>query len=150
MNGNWRFITDSMNAGQAKQWPKGLPGTAVNVKVPHTWNVMKGLEYYIGLAWYEKESILPAQYRNKQLRLKFEAIYHDAIIYLNGVQLATHTNAGYTTFYVDITNQAKAGATNKLVIAVNKNFSDSNLPYKKKFDRCADGGIIYCSKNYQR
>ena len=86
LNGIWRFISDSTNAGQAKQ------------------NVMKALEDYFGLAWYEKICTVPAQYRNTQLRLKFEAIYHDAVIYVNGVQLATHTNAGYTTFYVDITN----------------------------------------------
>jgi beta-glucuronidase len=142
LNGNWRFITDSTNAGQAKQWLNGLPANAVTVTVPHTWNVMKGLEDYSGLAWYEKIFTPPAQYRNKQLRLQFEAIYHDAIIYLNGVQLATHTNAGYTSFYVDITRQVKFGAANKLVIAVSNAFSDSNLPYKKKFDWCNDGGII--------
>lgn len=142
LNGNWRFMTDSTNKGQDQRWPAGLPPNAITVQVPHTWNVMKGLEDYSGLAWYEKTFTMPAQNRNKQVRLQFNAIYHDAVIYLNGAQLATHTNAGYTTFYVDITKQVKYGAHNKLVVSVNNAFSDNNLPYKKKFDWCNDGGII--------
>ena len=142
LNGNWRFITDSTNAGLGQHWQAGLPGNAKTVLVPHTWNVMKGLEDYSGLAWYEKTFAVPASIRNKQLRLKFDAVYHDAVIYLNGAQLATHTNAGYTTFYVDITKLVKHGAPNKLVVSVSNAFSDSNLPYKQKFDWCNDGGII--------
>jgi beta-galactosidase len=103
---------------------------------------MKGLEDYSGLAWYEKTFTVPAQNRNKQLRLQFDAVYHDAVIYLNGTQLATHTNAGYTTFFVDVTKQAKYGVPNKLVVSVSNAFSETNLPYKKKFDWCNDGGII--------
>lgn len=142
LNGNWRFITDSTNTGQAQHWQAGLPANAKTVRVPHTWNVMKGLEDYSGLAWYEKTFTVPAQIRNKQLRLQFDAVYHDAVIYLNGVQLATHANAGYTTFYVDVTKQVKYGAANKLVVSVSNAFSASNLPYKQKFDWCNDGGII--------
>ena len=142
LNGNWRFITDSTNAGQGQHWQAGLPVNAKTVLVPHTWNVMKGLEDYSGLAWYEKTFTVPAPIRNKQLRLKFDAVYHDAVIYLNGAQLATHTNAGYTTFYVDISKQVKQGAPNKLVVSVSNAFSASNLPYKQKFDWCNDGGII--------
>ncbi len=142
LNGAWRFMTDSTNTGQAQHWPAGLPPNAKTVQVPHTWNIMKGLEDYSGLAWYEKTFTVPAQDRNKQLRLKFDAVYHDAVIYLNGAQLATHTNAGYTTFYVDITKPMKHGAPNKLVVSVSNAFSASNLPYKQKFDWCNDGGII--------
>jgi beta-galactosidase len=97
LNGIWRFISDPANAGQAKLWINGLPAGAVNVTIPHAWNVMKGFEDHSDPAWDEKIFTLPAQYRNKQFRLRFEAIYRDAVIYLNGVQLATHINAGYTS-----------------------------------------------------
>jgi len=142
LNGSWRFISDSTHTGQSANWAAGLPAKATMVQVPHTWNVMKGLENYSGLAWYEKTFTVPAQNRNRQLRLKFDAVYHDAVIYLNGVQLATHTNSGYTTFYVDVTRQVKFGSPNKLVVSVSNTFSETNLPYKKKFDWCNDGGII--------
>ncbi|WP_207514093.1 glycoside hydrolase family 2 protein [Longitalea luteola] len=142
LNGSWRFISDSTNAGQGKNWAAGLPAGAVTVQVPHTWNVMKGLEDYSGLAWYEKTFTVPASSRNKQFRLKFDAVYHDAVIYLNGTRLAAHTNAGYTTFYVDVTRQIKTGAPNKLVVSVSNAYAASNLPYKQKFDWCNDGGII--------
>ncbi|WP_205510034.1 glycoside hydrolase family 2 protein [Longitalea arenae] len=142
LNGAWRFIVDSAKAGQNNNWSAGLPANATTVQVPHTWNVMKGLEDYSGLAWYERSFTVPAQHRNKQIRLKFDAVYHDAVIYLNGIQLATHTNAGYTSFYVDVTKSVKTGTPNKLVVSVSNAFSASNLPYKQKFDWCNDGGII--------
>ncbi|OQP38828.1 hypothetical protein A4H97_19125 [Niastella yeongjuensis] len=142
LNGTWRFISDSTHTGQNKNWAAGLPANAVSIQVPHTWNVMKGLENYTGLAWYEKAFTVPAQNRGKQLRLQFDAVYHDAVIYLNGEQLATHNNSGYTTFYVDVTRQVKYGTPNKLVVSVSNAFSETNLPYKKKFDWCNDGGLI--------
>jgi beta-glucuronidase len=59
LNGTWRFVTDSTKTGQGQHWEKGLPAKAGNVSVPHTWNVMKGLEDYSGLAWYEKRLPCP-------------------------------------------------------------------------------------------
>lgn len=138
----WRFMADPKNTGGQANWPAGLPAQAKSVQVPHTWNVMDSLEDYAGTGWYEKSFTAPASWRNKQVRIKFAAVYHSAVIYMNGQQVQTHNNAGYTSFYVDITKHVKYGAANKLVVAVSNAFSTNNLPYGRSSDWNNDGGLI--------
>jgi Beta-galactosidase/beta-glucuronidase len=138
----WRFMADASKTGEHSNWYNGLPAQAQPVEVPHTWNVMDGLEDFAGTGWYENTFTVPASWRNKQVRVKFAAVYHSAVIYVNGQKVQTHANAGYTTFYVDISKHLKYGTTNKLVVAVSNAFSTSNLPYGRSSDWCNDGGLI--------
>jgi len=142
MNDAWTFITDPKETGLSAGWNAGLPQNAETVKVPHTWNLMKGLEQYQGLGWYQKKFTVPADWKNKNVQIKFAAVYHDAVIYLNGIKVRAHLNSGYTTFYADIANHVKFGTENTLVVSVNNKFSETNLPYKNVFDWVNDGGII--------
>ena len=84
LNGAWAFLNDPEETGLAQGWDAGLPAKAQVVQVPHTWNIMKGLENYNGLAWYQKKFTVPMDFKNKHIQLKFGAVYHDAVIYLNG------------------------------------------------------------------
>lgn len=142
LNGSWNFITDTNETGTTSGWNIALPSNAQEVKVPHTWNIMKGLEQYNGMAWYQKEFKVPADWKNKHIQLKFGAVYHDAVIYLNGKKIKEHLNSGYTTFYADITDEVKLDAQNTLIVSVSNKFSETNLPYKNVFDWVNDGGII--------
>jgi beta-glucuronidase len=76
--GEWRFVADSAD------YSTSLPSAAQVVSVPHTYNIMEGLEDYAGRAWYEKRILIPAEMKGRQLRLQFEAVYHDATVYVNG------------------------------------------------------------------
>ena len=49
--------------------------------VPHTYNVMPGLEEYAGRTWYERSLPITKAMKGHQLRLQFEAVYHDATVY---------------------------------------------------------------------
>lgn len=142
LNKEWKFIADERNEGLNSSWNQKLPENAKNINIPHTWNVTKGLEEYYGLAWYEHKLNIPKEWKNKHIRLKFDAIYHSAVIYLNGKKIADHLNAGYTAFYVDISNLAKYGEDNTLTISADNSFSESNIPYKNSYDWTNDGGII--------
>lgn len=142
LNGSWNFITDEKESGLSSGWNSGLPEKAHQINVPHTWNTMEDYENYIGLAWYQKKIHIPAEWKNKHIRLKFGAVYHDAVIYINGKKAAEHLNSGYTTFYVDISKFVNYGSENTLVVSVSNKYSDTNLPYKDVFDWVNDGGII--------
>ena len=133
--GPWRFVADSADHAA------GLPANAAVVSVPHTYNVMEGLEDYAGRAWYERRLSLPATMKGRQLRLHFEAVYHDATIYVNGTKAGSHTGKGYTPFTVDITPYVAFGQENRLVVAVDNSFSAHNFPYQRAFDWANDGGI---------
>jgi len=133
--GEWRFIADSAD------YSAGLPDNAVKVSVPHTYNIMEGLEEYAGKAWYEKKLEIPASMKGQQLRLEFEAVYHDAIVYVNGKKAGSHLGKGYTPFKIDITKLVKYGEENNIVVETNNSYTDLNFPYQRKFDWANDGGI---------
>lgn len=141
LNGEWLFCIDSLNQG-SPSFPRGLPSNATKVQVPHTWNVMKGLEDYSGLAWYEYTLDIPAEDKGKDLRLKFHAIYRDATIYLNGEMIGKHFSSGYTTFHMPVSGKVKYGKKNRIVISVSNVYSPAAIPVDKSFDRAKDGGII--------
>ncbi|MBB3697816.1 hypothetical protein KMW28_06465 [Flammeovirga yaeyamensis] len=141
LSGEWTFCIDSLQKGVKEKWNKGLPSNDKKVvKVPHTWNVEEGLESYFGTAWYEKSFQLSSKDMNKIHRLQFDAVYHDAIIYLNGKKVAEHLNSGYNRFFVDITDAVKEG-DNQIVVKVSNEFSRSNIPFDVSFDWANDGGI---------
>ena len=75
LDGKWRFIADSTDYSQ------GLPANVQTVTVPHTYNVMPGLEEYAGRTWYERSLPITKAMKGHQLRLQFEAVYHDATVY---------------------------------------------------------------------
>ena len=138
----WNFYADKHNEGERQNWSvNGLPAAKVAVTVPHTWNVMPGLEKYWGKGWYEKMLDISADLKGKTVRLQFDAVYHDATIWINGKKAGGHYGAGYTRFYIDITDFVKPGKLNRLVILTDNSASRSSLPFMKSFDWAHDGGI---------
>ena len=128
LNGIWDF------------WlPVKLPKTTVTV--PHTYNIMPGLEDYAGEAWYSRTLPLTPDMKGRQLRLHFNGVYHDATIFVNGKQVDQHLNAGYTPFSIDITPYVSFDRENVLEVMCDNSYSDDNLPWRRKFDWANDGGI---------
>ena len=126
--GEWHFVADSAD------YSAGLPVEAILVNVPHTYNVMSGLEDYAGHAWYGKRLHIPTEMKGKKLRLQFEAVYHDATVYVNGRKVGSHVGKGYTPFSIDITSYVMFGQENLLVVEVDNSYSTYNFPYKRAFD----------------
>lgn len=139
---NWQFQADPEGSGLEQQWFKdGLPN-ARSIKVPHTWNVEQGLEEYRGLAWYAYDLNISESWQGKLIRLQFDAVYRDAVVWLNGRQVGHHYHSGYTTFVLDITSYVHHGQSNRLVVSVNNENSEQALPIRNSFDWADDGGII--------
>ena len=139
----WEFAIDSTQIGNENSWEKGIPSILSHtVTVPHTWNIEDGTEDYAGWAWYQKDVEISKEWKNRNIRLKFGAVYHDAIIYVNGEKAGENRNAGYTPFTIDISKFVVLGTKNTIVVAVNNEFSETNLPYERSFDWVNDGGII--------
>ena len=57
---------------------------------------------------YEKEFDVPEEYREMEVTLEFEGVYHNAEVYLNG-EKAAFRPYGYTNFYVDASDYLKYG-----------------------------------------
>lgn len=144
LNGEWKFSVDSSDQAVKEKWAlKGLPvNFAKTVIVPHTWNVDSGLEDYRGKGWYEKSFTVPSSWKNRKIRLVFDAVYHDAYVYLNGKKVAEHIGSGYNRFEVEITNDLIFNKPNRLVVCADNSFSRNNIPFLNSFDWASDGGII--------
>jgi beta-galactosidase len=142
LNGKWFFIVDKDNKGESLGWKNSIPAEASEVKVPHTFNLMPGLEDYAGKAWYERSFEVPVVWKTKSIRIVFEAVNHDATVYINGIKVAEHAGSGFTQFSANISNAVFYGRTNTLVVLTDNSYSGSNLPYKRSFDWVNDGGII--------
>lgn len=141
LNGSWSFITDKDQVGVQSSYPNKLPGNAIKVTVPGTWNITEGLENYRGTAWYQKDFTAPKDWAGKKVHLQFCAVYHDAVVYINGKKAGEHLNSGYNAFSIEISKLIKAGAENRVTVAVSNHYSETNLPYKNVFDWADDGGI---------
>lgn len=127
LKGNWSF------------WTPDTPKQQVSV--PHTYNVMEGLEEYAGPASYQRTLPITPDMYGSQIRLCFNGVYHSATVYVNDQLVGEHLYAGYTPFSMDITRYLDFGQENVLRVDCNNSYSAENLPWNRKFDWANDGGI---------
>jgi beta-glucuronidase len=146
LNGSWLFRTDPTDQGVQADWAAAKDGFQGwdKVNVPHTWQVTPGLENHYGLAWYAR--VIPTgtpEFRGKALRLEFDAVNRDAIVWINGRRAGEHTGSGYTAFSIPVPESAwNFEGTNVVVLRVDNRFSTNAFPYERSFDWPQDGGII--------
>ncbi|MDR1602178.1 MAG: hypothetical protein LBS42_07080 [Tannerella sp.] len=141
LDGDWKFQLDPDSSGR-QSWYTGLPGNARTVTVPHTWNVEDGTEQYFNTAWYQKDILIPKEWKNRQVRLYFDAVYRDAVVWVNGKKAGEHTGSGYMPFSFNVSGLLKYGENNRIVLSVSNAFGEYSFPYMKQFDWNNDGGII--------
>ena len=123
------------------EWQLNIAGKDYVVNVPHTYNVMDGLEDYAGEATYKRVLPITPDMKGRTVRLHFEAVYHDAIVYLNGQKVGEHLNKGYTPFSFDITRLIDFNGGNTLEVRTSNAYTDKALPFERHFDWSNDGGI---------
>ncbi len=111
------------------------------MQVPHTWQTTQATADYLGMAWYKRSFFAPAAWKGKTVRVEFEAVYHTAVVTLNGKPLGEHKGKGYTAFEFDITNAIKWNAENEIQVKADNSFFDAMLPRGKSYDWTPDGGI---------
>ena len=115
LDGAWQFTTDpAVAGGQGGQWD--------TMTVPGNWDMQPGYAKYRGKAWYRRDFTVPADWKGRQVRLRFGAVYHEAGVTLNGRQLGTHVG-GYTPFEYDITGAVNYGGTNTLTVQADNSYS---------------------------
>jgi len=70
-----------------------------------------------GIAWYRKTFTLPEDAKGKRVCVRFDGVYMDSDVWLNGAHLGKHPY-GYTSYQFDLTPQMKPGG-NVLAVRVN-------------------------------
>jgi beta-galactosidase len=75
------------------------------------------------VGWYRKTFALPAADAGKRLSIEFDGAFRDALVMVNGYVLS-HEESGYSPFRVDITDIAKIGGDNTLVVRVDASLGE--------------------------
>jgi beta-galactosidase len=143
MDGAWLFRLDPENTGAARGWHQAkVPDNGWRtVTVPHTWQVEARNAEYMAAAWYRRSFDAPQAWADRAVRVEFEAVFHTATVWLNGVEVGRHVGKGYTAFVLDLSPQLRFAAANTLVVRVDNSFSEAMLPRGKSSDWAHDGGI---------
>jgi beta-galactosidase len=111
LNGAWQFTANAEAVT--------LPDAKWDViTVPGNWDVLPAYATHIGKGWYQRKLTVPADWRGKHIRLKFDAVYETAEVWLNGKSLGTH-RGGYTPFEFEVTKLLRAGENTVTVCADN-------------------------------
>jgi beta-glucuronidase len=153
LSGEWRFAVDPGEVGEKGGW--ATPGfddsTWTTVTVPHTWEVMA--EHtdvfhpldYDGVAWYRCIFTPPTEVQDAHLRLRFEAVFYLARIWLNGQYLGAH-EGGYTPFEFDVSGMVQPGLENVIAVQVDNKRASDRIPVNPSgqwsFDWWNYGGIV--------
>lgn len=69
------------------------------------------------IGWYRREFDLPASDRGRRLGIEFDGVFRNCLVWLNGHCLGRNVS-GYTSFRRDISQYAKCGGRNELVVRV--------------------------------
>lgn len=119
LNGTWRFLAsnevsenDVLKEGEIK-WD--------TLQVPGNWDTQKRYSEYVGKGYYQKHIEVPENWQGKQIRLKFNAVYETAKVWLNGKLLGEHVG-GYTPFEFNITDKIDFNKPNSVVVMANNTY----------------------------
>jgi beta-glucuronidase len=144
LEGDWQFRLDPKSEGESQGWhlPSASSDGWSTVTVPHTWQVSEDSAGYLGVAWYRRSFELTESWAGKVIRLEFEAVFHSAVVWLNGRRIGSHLRKGYTSFAFDISAAVETGRANTLTLKVDNSFDQNMLPRGNSYDWAPDGGII--------
>lgn len=140
-NEDWKFWLDKNSF--ALVW--NLPDIARTITLPH--DAMIETPAYAesknsgntgfrdgGVYNYVKYIFIPEESKDKTMMLKFEGVYMNAMVYING-ELAAKCPYGYTGFYVSMNEYLKYGMENEIRVIVRNNGMTNSRWYS--------GGGIY-------
>jgi hypothetical protein len=126
LNGSWRFRFDKTKSGETAGWQRTALGNPRRITVPFSWgSQLSGVPDSADVGWYERTIEVPASWRGKRVFLVVGASDWRTSVWLDGVRLGEH-QGGYTPFSLELTKQARFGASQRLTLRVD----DTDHPFK--------------------
>ena len=127
----WRF---HRGGAQRAEQPDFDDGGWRRVDLPHDWSIedlpgrhtpfdrdapgQVSTGFTIGgTGWYRKAFSVPAADKGRRFVVRFDGVYMNAEVWINGTSLGRHPY-GYTSFWYDITDQLKIPGPNVLAVKV--------------------------------
>ncbi|MUP44325.1 glycoside hydrolase family 2 [Gramella sp. BOM4] len=127
-------IEKTINSGWEFQLENQEKSKIVNI--PHTWNAEDAFNegaYFRGKGTYSKKVIIPENWDNKTVFLKFEGANQHTKAYVNDELVGEHTG-GYTQFIFELTEHLKFGQANQVKIEVDNSHNHDIPPLEADFN----------------
>lgn len=129
LDGVWSFcLDDGSNGGSINN--DFISSRREIISVPASYNDQKDdprfREHY-GWAYYERHVTVPAFFSGERLVLRFDAVTHNARIFINGALAGEH-KGGFLPFEIELDVIVRAGEDFLLQVAVDNRVSHSTLP----------------------
>ncbi|WP_343667838.1 sugar-binding domain-containing protein [Chitinophaga sp.] len=135
LNGKWDYIggrqvTSALNPVK----PITFGDKVEKILVPYCpESVLSGIERNQEInMWYRRTFEIPASWKGKQVIINFDAVDHDATLFVNGEKAGSHSG-GYSSFHFNITKYLKTGSNTIIVAAHDPN--DGRTPSGKNGPR---------------
>ena len=135
LNGKWDYqggqqLASALNPSAPIAFDKNVQ----QILVPYCpESVLSGIEQNQQInMWYQKRFEIPASWKEKQVILHFDAVDHDATVFVNGKKVGTHAG-GYDAFSFNITPYLKTG--NNVLIVAAHDLNDGRTPSGKNGPR---------------
>ncbi|WP_246269595.1 glycoside hydrolase family 2 protein [Pedobacter panaciterrae] len=135
LNGKWDYIggKDVMNALNPSK-PINFGDKSEQILVPYCpESVLSGIERKQEInMWYRRSLEIPDSWKDKQIIIHFDAVDHDATVFVNGQKAGSHAG-GYDAFSLNITPFLKKGAN--IIIVASYDPNDGRAPSGKNGPR---------------
>jgi hypothetical protein len=135
LNGKWDYlggkeVTSALNPSK----PIAFGSKPDKILVPYCpESVISGIERKQEInMWYRRSFEIPSSWKDKQVIIHFDAVDHDATIFVNGQKAGTHAG-GYDAFSLNITPFLKTG--NNMLIVAAHDPNDGRTPSGKNGPR---------------
>ncbi|MPY86976.1 MAG: hypothetical protein GEU99_03550 [Luteitalea sp.] len=124
LNGTWEFRLDPRNEGEVQRWHATATPFDDSIEVPGAWQAQGfgtrsgSLRHdYAGTAWYRRTVALPAEWKQKVVRLRIGGAHRETTLFFNGARIGEHR--GFSTpFWFDVTNHVRPDSDNVIAIRV--------------------------------
>lgn len=118
LDGDWQIIFDRENVGLERSWHEHAVFAGLSsrtIPVPSCWEEHE--QDYEGVAWYAREIVVPAEWRGRHVRLRFDAVNYYAEVWLNG-DMVGGEESGFAPIELDVTQLLRYGEPNTLIVRV--------------------------------
>ena len=127
LNGVWEFC----------ETDKGDEWSPINV--PGQWSMQGFKVDSAGFGMYRKKFIIPQDWQDKIMKIRFDAVHSECIVSLNGKEIGRH-EGGMTAFEYDITNEIQKG-NNEISLKVRSESTSDMLGSLTQYAAHQLGGI---------
>lgn len=131
LNGIWRFrCEEELEQGFSEKWYENPLKDYIEMPVPASYNditVDRKIRDHVGWVWYERDFMVPAEWKKSRIVLRFGSVTHHAVVYINGIEVTRH-KGGFLPFEVEIQKEWLCD-NNRVTVAVSNMLDNTCLPF---------------------